>query len=333
MSIQVVQRGATALVDSARTALFEAGFRFDLASSDPDEHSERAAYWGLEHVQLGSGHFQGRLRAIHSGRVQLSHDQREPGLITRGLIPAGTLAVSSVIERATPVLFNGTRVNDARLMFGESNREFDLRMRGRVELITIAVNASFFEQHARALVGPAFLEGDSVRLLQLRSPESRNRLNRQLLDLLHEGLDTPDRLREAGVAAAWEARLLDAWLADVVAPDPNFSSLTRHTAAKRAEDFLRANLDRPVSLGELCQESGVPQRTLMLGFGELFGVPPGVYHRVLRLNRARRELLRAGPHETSVAAVALRWGFDHLGRFARDYRRMFGVSPIETLRG
>ena len=35
----------------------------------------------------------------------------------------------------------------------------------------------------------------------------------------------------------------------------------------------------------------------------------------------------------SVTTVALRWGFDHFGRFSVDYRRMFGESPVMTLRG
>jgi AraC-like DNA-binding protein len=33
-----------------------------------------------------------------------------------------------------------------------------------------------------------------------------------------------------------------------------------------------------------------------------------------------------------VTAVALRWGFGHLGQFAADYRARFGELPSETLR-
>lgn len=33
----------------------------------------------------------------------------------------------------------------------------------------------------------------------------------------------------------------------------------------------------------------------------------------------------------SVAEVATRWGFGNLGRFAADYRRMFGTAPSEDL--
>ena len=55
--------------------------------------------------------------------------------------------------------------------------------------------------------------------------------------------------------------------------------------------------------------------------------------RSLRMQRAHRDLQIAEPSEgTSVAAVAARWGFTHLGRFAIEYRRRFGINPSQTLR-
>jgi AraC family ethanolamine operon transcriptional activator len=36
--------------------------------------------------------------------------------------------------------------------------------------------------------------------------------------------------------------------------------------------------------------------------------------------------------ESRVADIAIRWGFWHMGQFARDYRAMFGELPSETLK-
>jgi len=37
-------------------------------------------------------------------------------------------------------------------------------------------------------------------------------------------------------------------------------------------------------------------------------------------------------HRPTVAEVAYRWGFTHLGRFAHDYRARYGEAPSTTLR-
>jgi AraC family ethanolamine operon transcriptional activator len=54
------------------------------------------------------------------------------------------------------------------------------------------------------------------------------------------------------------------------------------------------------------------------------------HHRALRLAVAREDLLKAGPHDT-VASVACKWGFFHLGHFSRDYAARFGEKPSATL--
>lgn len=50
----------------------------------------------------------------------------------------------------------------------------------------------------------------------------------------------------------------------------------------------------------------------------------------MRLARVRRQLTEG---KTTVAQAASRWGFWHLGQFARDYRLQFGELPSKTLKG
>jgi transcriptional regulator GlxA family with amidase domain len=56
------------------------------------------------------------------------------------------------------------------------------------------------------------------------------------------------------------------------------------------------------------------------------------YLRQVRLSGAHEDLLTADPDDTTVTAVARKWGFGHYGRLAADYRRRFGGKPSETLR-
>jgi AraC-like DNA-binding protein len=51
----------------------------------------------------------------------------------------------------------------------------------------------------------------------------------------------------------------------------------------------------------------------------------------MRLNGAYQDL-RTSKSKNKVSEVAIDWGFNHLGRFAKQYKRMFGKLPSETFR-
>jgi AraC-like DNA-binding protein len=109
---------------------------------------------------------------------------------------------------------------------------------------------------------------------------------------------------------------------------------TRSAAAPRhvrkAEDFVRGNLDNPISLDDIANAAGVTARSLQLGFRNFRNTSPMALLRSERLRRVHEELM-AGAPGTSVTEVATRWGFSHLGRFSQIYKEKYGQSPSKTL--
>ena len=106
----------------------------------------------------------------------------------------------------------------------------------------------------------------------------------------------------------------------------------RPRTVKRALDAMNAAPAHPFTAAELAAVAGVGVRVLQESFKQHVGVPPLTYLRRLRLDGVRAELTRADPGQVSVAEVAARWGFSHLGRFAAAYRKRYGESPSHTLR-
>jgi len=107
----------------------------------------------------------------------------------------------------------------------------------------------------------------------------------------------------------------------------------RQTAARRVDEYIRANLCNPLPMRDLVQISGVRERALQSGFQDLFGHSPKAHVTILRLNGVRTRLHASESEETTVREVANGFGFWHLGRFSAAYRRHFGDLPSETLRG
>lgn len=110
---------------------------------------------------------------------------------------------------------------------------------------------------------------------------------------------------------------------------PTTSRRQRHL--HRAREFIAAHGHRPVALEELCGELGLTARSVQQIFQSLLQVSPVTYLRHHRLQGVRRALQSAQPELGAVKSAALDWGFWHLGRFAADYRTLFGESPHETL--
>lgn len=144
----------------------------------------------------------------------------------------------------------------------------------------------------------------------LQSPMVRGRLEQTLLEGLL--LATDHRYRDA----------LDA-------PPPAMPA----AAVKRVMDAVRDNPAEPWDANRLAAVAQVSLRTLQEAFRSQVRMTPMGYVHEVRLQRVRMLLRTAEPGETTVTEVAYRWGFAHLGRFARRYRDRFGEPPSRTLGG
>lgn len=132
-----------------------------------------------------------------------------------------------------------------------------------------------------------------------------------------------------------EEQLISTFVAGLTfATDDNSESLAarnRLRYVKRAQDYIEAHLDTPLGLETLSLVTGVSQRTLRYAFEQVLGVSPKRYVNSRRLYACRRALLGECSDDATVTRVASRFGFSHLGYFARDYRALFGENPSQTL--
>jgi AraC-like DNA-binding protein len=91
-------------------------------------------------------------------------------------------------------------------------------------------------------------------------------------------------------------------------------------------DYIRANLDKPLSLSELEARSNYSKRALQYAFRERLNATPKQWIREQRLKWAL-EQLQGGDSRLSVAEVALACGYGHVGHFSRDFKACFGINP------
>ncbi len=157
------------------------------------------------------------------------------------------------------------------------------------------------------------------------------------IQMLHAELYEPESLLHRG---AGHGQLEEFVMSSLLYSQPSnytemLSPSTRSArrAVRAACDHIERNLATDLSVAAIADAAGVSVRTLQHQFSEDLDQTITGYVRNRRLERVRAELADAAPGAgVTVTAVASRWGFAHLGRFAVTYRERFGESPSVTLR-
>lgn len=100
---------------------------------------------------------------------------------------------------------------------------------------------------------------------------------------------------------------------------------------KRAEDFMLANVNAPVTIEAIANAAGCSVRALQIAFRRSRGTTPMAALQRFRVEAARAEMLSCRRPQ-SLATIAASYGFSNSGRFSQLFRHIYGVNPSEALR-
>jgi AraC-like DNA-binding protein len=100
---------------------------------------------------------------------------------------------------------------------------------------------------------------------------------------------------------------------------------------RQVEDYVRAHANTPVDIHKICSDLAISRSTIQRAFNDVLDRPPKLALQRLRMSQVHATLRSADPQTTTIRQVAHAHGFYELGRFAGDYRRLFGETPSATL--
>ena len=183
------------------------------------------------------------------------------------------------------------------------------------------------------MTGSAFAVPSSA--LRWRPRPSISRHLRQLHSAAIAFVEGRKALIEGETAHGLEQQLIEA----VVRSLANGSAIEAAPATREHRDvafrfaaLLQAEPKRAFRMTEICTAVGVSAQTLLLSCEEQLGMGPIEYNRRRRMQLVHRALRRGNCETASIADLARRYGFHGLGRFAADYRALYGELPSATLR-
>jgi AraC-like DNA-binding protein len=297
---------------------------------DPDQLAAALRDTQVEYLRLGPEPFLATLTAIELGPVtlQMASDHAH---ITRGHIAHGRSAMLLGLELAE----DSARVNGVQM------RQRDIMHLGPGAPILASVlepivwgALSFRVDALQAALPAASLPREQGFLLR-QDGNGHPALAAFLREASILAKRDPARLGLSSVRRSMAEDALRLCVAAAGQPprmDAAFRAVQRRIAlVRQAEDLLAARIAEPIYSEDVQQALGVPMRTLHNAFVAVHGMSIHRYLRLRRMHQAR-VALRTGDGSISLVKIAaLSHGFWHLGRFALEYRALFGELPSETM--
>jgi AraC-like DNA-binding protein len=102
----------------------------------------------------------------------------------------------------------------------------------------------------------------------------------------------------------------------------------RFATIARALRKIHASFSEELDVGQLAAEAHMSVATFHHHFKAVTSTSPMQYLKSTRLHQARLLMLR---HEMSVAAASARVGYESSSQFSREFKRLFGRSPVEEV--
>lgn len=226
----------------------------------------------------------------------------------------------------------GKPIQAATLM-NARDESFTRHSPSRQKVAHLVVNASpeWLAQHGHDMSGSS---SDARRLFAENLTEHRWIVPSRLQGLIRS-LMTPDDgspLRHL-YAEAQAIQILAESIAHATAEPPADGSLAAHRARlalRRAKDFIEANATAEITVAAIAREAAVSVSSLQALFRQHEGCGVIEYLRRVRLDRARRGLIRG---EYSIEQASRIAGYGHAANFATAFRRRFQTSPREAMIG
>lgn len=280
---------------------------------DVTEQTRATPTWHQHYRQMSPGHFSGQLRCLELEGVEVYEERLNTRVEQFFLAPGGSLA------------FCFDRSENSLYLLNEQSRNLWITPENYQE-VAVVFDQAFLARHGLDLQS---LEG----LFMVPLGSGQTALFGDWLSATLTHLGQADCTLEGQPLA--EQLLEDClFILDNACQRLQGGALERRGDARaimqRVSEWAADCPEETLNLVELASVAGVSLRQLQQAFKLFTGIPPAHWLRLRRLNGARRDLLHG--RQVTVAEVAMRWSFWHLGRFSESYRQLFRELPSETLK-
>ena len=279
----------------------------------------------VEEKLLESGPFLGTINSVQTSHVIISNIDINRKVLQIGSAPPGY--ISFVI--CDPSVFFSWRKHEMKKgMIGVLwNKEHQSVSGSGIKGLPISIDEKFFIQLC-------YLKGSPELVNKLRKSEVLYLLENDLTEIrqLTKFITQNKDLHNNTVYELMEEKLLDLLIQAISKTFTKKTDLDlTYPKFVRVIDYIHENLHNIRSVRHICENTLVSERTVQRLINKKYNTSPKTFLNNLRLNEVRKGLKKDSNH-SHVFQIASEYNFWHMGQFSRDYKRLFGELPSDTLK-
>jgi AraC family transcriptional regulator, ethanolamine operon transcriptional activator len=298
-----------------------------------DAFFEANRHASLRAMLLGTDRGTWVLTNLIVNELGVQFGQAEGKAVVEGASKLGGLTIFLQTQGTASFLGNGRRLDERTLMVAGPGDEFCLAADAspRRWCSLYIPNEKLGARDAQTTTAPGPMRG----VFQL--PPQRIERFRSAIEQLDGAVQrAPAAFDSAAAQEATEEKLAEEIRNVLAMPSEVEHPLGRNAVPRQqiirmSMDFVEQHSGEYLSVERLAAAAGVSQRTLRDAFRGYFGAAPVQYLNRRTLHLVRNALKASDPSMVTVTEIATQFGVWELGRFARDYRSLFGELPSKTL--
>ena len=294
--------------------------------TDIDIYNETVKNWNLNFKLLSKSDFSANLHMIYDDNFLVAREKLFGKIEQKGNTQEGLIVFGIPVNNSSFYWFDKKVDCDDLLIFPAENN-FEVISYSNFEVYIVSINKrNFFNTMKKAGIkkNMKIFNGRPQELVLNKAFSSRF-IN--LLDYyLNTNLNNPKK----------NSALIDSITLSLVeyfdnAELKNISSQLnkKDIAVKKAVGLINKQVNNLYSIPQLCALVGVSERALLYGFKEKYQVSPSGYIKAFRLNKVKQEIYNS--KTKTISEIAGKHHFWHMGQFAKDFKKQFGILPSEVI--
>ena len=278
----------------------------------------------VEHSQMDCGIFRGELTQIICGPIIIHRHSMNRKLLQNGIGASGFTTFLLTDHLEEDLYWRKKKLNGYTLGVLRDNMEHSCITTVNFSGVSITIEDVFLEMFVSSSGYLNFFK-------TIKNNETLN-IDRKDASMIRQLVINlcKHEIKDTEIITSYLPKLI---IESILSSDSNAKhkiGLGRGIVFEKARKLIHDNLENPINVQSLLNELGTSERNLRYAFNQHAGVSPKKYINYSRLNKARK-LIIDGKYEKIVEA-AHQIGFWHTGKFASDYRLLFGEYPSETNR-